>query len=272
MALSRRLKRALRSALRRTRPWGFEVVRSFPDSGVRFAHSPPATPGERRNQVVSFSLYGDRKLYLKGALRALSGYSDLFPGWLVEFYVGDSVPIGTLEELSSYANCRLIRMAGYPEDSSAMFWRYLAAGNAHNDVILFRDADCIPTRRERAAVDEWLISGKGVHIMRDHPNHVEPIMGGLWGVRSGQLATIGELIDEYGPDNHFGGDQRFLRAMVYPRVISDALVHQDSQIFSDPPAAECRPFPIQRTRREFVGQGFTESGEVRSGHHLPPLR
>ena len=34
-----------------------------------------------------------------------------------------------------------------------------------------RDLDSLPTRREAAAVDEWLQSGKRLHAMRDNPYH-----------------------------------------------------------------------------------------------------
>ena len=35
----------------------------------------------------------------------------------------------------------------------------------------FRDLDSLPTRREVAAVEEWLQSGKTLHAMRDNPYH-----------------------------------------------------------------------------------------------------
>ena len=47
--------------------------------------------------------------------------------------------------------------------------------------MLSRDLDSRPTRREVAAVEEWLDSSKAVHIMRDHPSHKAAIMAGMWG-------------------------------------------------------------------------------------------
>lgn len=160
-------------------------------------------------------------------------------------------------------------MQGLPEDASAMYWRFLAAGIPGVEAVMFRDADCRPSRRERAAVDEWLASGRILHIMRDHPNHTEPILGGLWGIRGGVLHDVAERISAYGPDSRFGSDQRFLRAVVYPDLIHDALVHQDIAIFPDPPGTQQRAFPTAREGSSFVGQGFTETGAVRSGHSLP---
>ena len=37
--------------------------------------------------------------------------------------------------------------------------------------------------REVSAVNEWLISNKSVHVMRDHPGHEMVMMGGLWATR-----------------------------------------------------------------------------------------
>lgn len=32
-------------------------------------------------------------------------------------------------------------------------------------------------------MEQWLASNKTFHIMRDHPNHDTPILGGMWGAR-----------------------------------------------------------------------------------------
>lgn len=37
--------------------------------------------------------------------------------------------------------------------------------------------------REVDAVNTWLESGKLVHIMRDHPEHQDVILAGMWGLR-----------------------------------------------------------------------------------------
>ena len=46
-----------------------------------------------------------------------------------------------------------------------------------------RDLDSRLNDREQAAVQEWLNSKKEFHIMRDHPMHGWPILGGLWGCK-----------------------------------------------------------------------------------------
>ena len=52
-----------------------------------------------------------------------------------------------------------------------------------------RDLDSLITEREAAAVLEWQqpeYDNRPVHIMRDHPSHGVPILGGMWGVDLGR--------------------------------------------------------------------------------------
>ena len=58
------------------------------------------------------------------------------------------------------------------------------------EVFLSRDLDSRLNAREAAAVAEFLQSGAGVHIMRDHPAHAAVMMGGMWGAA---LQDIREL-------------------------------------------------------------------------------
>ena len=47
------------------------------------------------------------------------------------------------------------------------------------DLFMSRDLDSVPTQREADAVEEWLRSGKTLHVMRDHPSHTFPMLGGF---------------------------------------------------------------------------------------------
>jgi hypothetical protein len=60
-----------------------------------------------------------------------------------------------------------------------MNWRYLPLLDQHVDRMLARDTDSEINSREAAAVYEWLESNYTFHIMRDHPDHKLPIMGGI---------------------------------------------------------------------------------------------
>ena len=62
-----------------------------------------------------------------------------------------------------------IRILPVPGDWSGMFWRFAAIDDHDVEVMLSRDTDSRLTLREKAAVDDWLSSGKLFHVMRDHP-------------------------------------------------------------------------------------------------------
>ena len=47
---------------------------------------------------------------------------------------------------------------------TSMFWRFEAAYDSDADVVIFRDADSRLNMREKAAVDQWLVSDKNFHI------------------------------------------------------------------------------------------------------------
>jgi len=58
-----------------------------------------------------------------------------------------------------------------------MLWRFSVAGDDSVDRYIVRDVDSRLNARERFAVEEWIVSGNPLHLMRDHPYHVAPIMG-----------------------------------------------------------------------------------------------
>ena len=62
-----------------------------------------------------------------------------------------------------------------------MIWRFFPTLDSQVDAFMSRDLDSIIKMREVEAVAEWLESGKTLHVMRDHPAHSVPMLGGMWG-------------------------------------------------------------------------------------------
>jgi hypothetical protein len=198
-------------------------------------------------KLLSFSLWGEDPRYLVGALRNAELAASLYPGWRCRFCCGASVAAETLRRLRAHPHVEVVEMPE-PGDWTGLFWRFLAAGDPRVSVMLSRDADSRLNTRERAAVDAWLASDKDVHVMRDHPRHDVPILGGLWGVRNARLREIGPLVAAFPKQNAWQTDQRFLAEVVAPRVREHWLEHD--------PYFAGRPFPVRRRGREFVGQPF----------------
>lgn len=210
-------------------------------------------------KVVSYCLWGNNPKYTIGAIRNAELVKEKYPNWQARFYVGLSVPSAIISELLN-KDAHVIQKN---EDGNwnSMFWRFEAAADPEVDVMISRDCDSRITDREVAAVNEWLFSDKLFHIMRDHPCHDTPILGGMWGVKSPCLRNIKELIDSYIKGNFWQVDQNFLKT-IYPYVKDCSVVHDE---FFDK-----KPWPVPRNELEFVGQVFDEN-EITVQEHLDIL-
>jgi hypothetical protein len=117
--------------------------------------------------------------------------------------------------------------------------------------MISRDTDSRLSLREKAAVDEWLSSDKGFHIMRDHPWHKYPVLGGMWGIKGGVLPRMKQLIDQFAQEDRYGTDYEFFSQGVMPLVNGNIMIHDE---FFDK-----KPFPTPRQGYEFVGEVFDEN-------------
>jgi hypothetical protein len=199
-------------------------------------------------RMISFSLYGSHPLYLEGAVRNVLLQPAIYPGWTVRVYASQEIPQSLVMRLTD-GGAEVVRMQrrGLID---GMFWRFLPAAEADVDALVVRDVDSRLTVRERAAVEEWLASGRAIHIMRDHPFHKVPMLGGMWGCRGGAIPDMQSLIQRWKLWGKKGHDQDFLRNAIYPRFRHDCLVHSDLYAY---PGEEVRPFPLPRSGGEFVG-------------------
>lgn len=217
-------------------------------------------------RVIAFSVYGANYRYQRGAIQNVQDYQRLFPGWDILLFTGASVTSEFHDVLNEHSNVHVVPCAAHTEDSTAMLWRFASVFLTNVEAVLIRDADSRPSRRERAAVDEWLCSDYSFHIMRDHPAHRHPIMGGMWGARGSALQTVAHHLENVTQlDRNYGCDQRFLKA-VYADVRQNALVHTSGPVLKgELLGVEVRTFPTA-FEGGFVGQGFEADGSARLGH------
>ena len=208
-------------------------------------------------KVISFSLWGDNPKYTVGAIKNADIAEELFPEWICRFYIGKSVPEDILNQLKEKNNTQIIQM-DEDGDWSGMFWRFHPCSEDDVDVVLSRDTDSRLTQREKDAIDEWLESDKGFHIMRDHPWHAAPILGGMWGCKKGTLTEMSSLIDSIQKGDFWQVDQIFLRDYIYPLVKDKAFVHDDF--------FEKKPFPTKRNNLEFIGEVYDENDNTNEEH------
>jgi len=214
-------------------------------------------------KVIAFSLWGEDSKYNVGAVRNAQLAGVLFPTWECRFYVRpvDGRYPTAITQLQQYDNCRIIKV-NEQGNWTGMFDRFAAAADPRVEAMISRDCDSRLSPRERYAVSDWLASDKRFHIMRDHPWHSAEIMGGMWGAKKGILPDMSLLIANWNKENRWQTDQDFLKEMVYPRVVNDAMVHASFHQFED----HAIPFPMPRSGVEFVGEVYDEKEKTVQEH------
>jgi len=205
-------------------------------------------------RLIAFSLWGDNPLYTVGAIRNAEIAADIYPEWTCRYYVGNTVPSEITDRLRSMSNTEVV-FRDSPGTPHSMFWRFEPAWDSSVEYVIVRDTDSRLGVREKAAVDEWIESGKRLHIMRDHPYHNTPIMGGMWGCKPVLLPDMQFMAEKWlkTQKDLKGSDQYFLR-QIYPMIAQDRCVHDEFY--------ENIPFPMKREDDpmvKFVGQVFDEN-------------
>lgn len=208
--------------------------------------------------IISFSLWGDIPKYTIGAIRNAELAKTIYPGFVCRFYVNDTVPSPIVQSLSELGS--EIYIESDYSDWRSMFWRFQAAYDDDVNIVLFRDTDSRLNLREKYAVEEWIVSNKTFHIMRDHPYHGYHILGGMWGYRFNPKYNIKKMLDNFIPNNHYGTDYVFFRDVLYPIIGDDKVTHDEF--------FEKKPFPTARVNREFVGEVYDEHDQRHPEHYL----
>ena len=232
-------------------------------------------------KIISLSLWGQDPKYCVGAIRNAELAEEIYPGWEIHIQMDCQVPTYVwlaLGDLGDHVHpMRRIdpKTNGVAVgDWRGMFWRFDYANCEGVEAFISRDCDSRIGEREAAAVEEWLESGKGFHIMRDHPWHGSRMLGGMWGCRTDALPEFTdmmynmddptELLSHH--DDRWQTDQDFLKEKIYPRIVNDAMIHA-SFLKMEPHA---RDFPTPRNGVEFVGQIFDEN-EATVPEHVAAL-
>lgn len=203
-------------------------------------------------KFISFALFGADPKYRRGMMDNVRAASSFFPGWKLLIYC-DRVNHDALmlEGLGPDVECILQKERSEGVEGAA--WRFLATLRPDAEVVLFRDADSIFTRREQAAVQEWLASDKDTHIIRDHPFHKSPVMAGMFGVKGAGIQHLADRTEARLSSHRlteYGGDQVFLTQDFYPKAKRTAMVHTSCvRYFPE----YTRPLPPDQPGEHFIG-------------------
>jgi len=206
--------------------------------------------------AISFCLWGNQSKYTVGAIRNAQLVSKIYPGWVAIFYIDDSVDTTVVNALKNLSAQVIYVPITAKEMMPPMLWRILPANTPDIEIFVVRDCDSRLTKREKAAVDEWLASSKGFHSMRDHPLHTAKIMGGMWGMKHNCVPNIVELAIQANLPHRRNADQEFLENQIYPLIKDNVMIHDEFHETN-------KPFPTKRIGRAFVGEVIDEFEQPR---------
>lgn len=209
-------------------------------------------------KVISFSLWGDKPMYMHGAIMNIQLAKEYYPGWECWFHVDETFSKDFQHKLTLEGG-RVVRIGTSLGAYHGMFWRFTPNDDPEVEIFVSRDCDSRISPREVAAVNEWIASDKKFHTMHDHYHHRSvPVLGGMWGAKRGCISDMEGKILAWRNYTRKGIDQDFLRDIIWPTVKSRSLNHS-----SIPNRwAESVPFPEhEKTFVEYVGQAFNEKDE-----------
>jgi len=193
-------------------------------------------------KIFAISVFGNNPRYVIGAYKQVH---------LAKYFYPDFERVLFVDNPSLYKlDATVVPMAS----GDGQFWRFLAG--ATDAAVIFRDADSRTTIREIGAVEEWLQSGKTLHMIRDHDRHtpdVAKIFAGNFGFRGPwPIQVLAPMVEAMNGPSRYGRDQDFLRDYVYPLYEHDSLTHWTDGWFGETRATLSNPY-------EFVGQGWDEN-------------
>lgn len=221
-------------------------------------------------KVISFSLWGDKLPYNVGAIINAKDAFEMYPDFECWFYIHlETVPKETVDALSIMSNVKIIWKEGDLAVTKPMMWRFEAIDHPEVEIMMSRDTDTRLLQREKMAVYEWLNSDFVFHIMRDHPYHDTPILGGMFGTKKIlDISSWSNCIEVFTQRGHRDYDQYFLRDVIYPIIKGSAMIHATFYRIE----SNAQYFPIEYdSEYRFVGEYIDDNGS-RNDDHIQILK
>jgi hypothetical protein len=221
-------------------------------------------------KIISFSLWYNNPTYNIGAIRNALLAKEFYPDFECWFYIHkDTVPQETIDTLNSFTNVKIIFKTGDLNKIKPMMWRFEAIDDENVEIMISRDTDTRFLLRESLAVNEWLLSNKLFHIMRDHPHHNFCILGGMFGTRKiPQIPSWINIMNNFNQSGNRDYDQTFLMNFIYPLIKNNAIIHATF----NKKESHSKNFPINYCKDyKFVGE-YVYYDDSRSLEHINILK
>lgn len=174
---------------------------------------------------MSFSLFGDNLIYLKGLEANILLAEQHYPDWKVRVYV-DSKNFLLTKSRFENGNVEVVE-SKIEFQNQGLFERFKPMFESDIDIWVSRDLDSRISSREATAVNEWLQAGSILHVMRDSHNHSYPIMAGMFGMK--EINKFSQFLFQKKLKKYYGRqmtlDQTFLSEVVWKRFKTNCLIH-----------------------------------------------
>ncbi len=222
-------------------------------SGIKLSAYDHA-PDKNGNNIIAYSLWGQKERYLTGAIKNVELCPFIYPGWTCRIYCDETVPEYIRGKLIALG-AELVMMSRQTRSFEGLFWRFMVTSDTTVNRFLIRDADSIITTREYNAVSEWIESGKPFHVMRDWYTHTDTMLAGMWGGVAGLLPDLEPFWQDHLNSSYknANSDQKFLREKVWGAIRGDCLIHD--RLFR---VLGSKPFPDNKgiSGTTHIGQNY----------------
>ena len=221
---------------------------------------------KKRKNVITFCLWGNEKRYTVGLIENIKLAGLYYPDWQCWCYIHEpTVNANFISIIQTFQNVRIIlKKDPIVRPKRFMLWRLEPLMSTQIvERFISRDCDTRIQPREVLAVDEWIESGKYLHIMRDHPQHYPRMLGGMYGIKCSinfGIDWIEDVEKYYRENGEDADDQGYLQKTFYDVHTSEysRCIHDEIKMYEE---EECRPFPIPYEQNfKFVGCYVYEDG------------
>lgn len=223
---------------------------------------------KKMKKIISFCLFGNNPLYLKGAVENAIFAKEVFPGWICRFYCHPNIPANLIKILRTMeAEVIIVKKGTKDHLVSPMLWRSWPLRDRDVSYFIARDCDSRLSFKEAEAVKKWILSKKNFCLMYDNPAHTSLVMGGMWGAKGGLIRNIDSKIIYYFRKNRrVGGlnDQPFLCSL-WPIIKKSYIAFGNNTILKKKyPDLRFQQYPkhkgFKHPGQRFIGQTISVKG------------
>jgi len=217
------------------------------------------------NNYITYILWGDNDDYYQGLIENIKLSKLFYKDWKILLLVANDFK----KPIPKENNLEIIKFKPifFKNQHSWLNILYrLLPISMPIDYLIFRDLDSRLSLKEFYAVEEWVNSGKTLHIMYDFIDHYRfPIACGMFGLKGGCIPNIKEIICNWHDERKllnfnykkYAVDEIFAKEVIYPIFQDDYFCHGLGQ---NAIGLKENPFPYQENIR--IGQAYKKNNTL----------